>query len=277
MAFYDEAPERGLFGFPRRAGWKAVGALYTMGVLQGTYNANEETLITSWYTRQAGWCQDATDYSFIASVVLDPQAIPVERIRDERYLQGRVWSDGMPRLDIYGRWPVDVPQDYDLADLARTFDAATQPDVWLWALSDPVPQYRIDADLGERVALAGFDAPRQVAAGEALPLVLYWEPLAHFDQQYVVFAHIEVEGKNLWGQSDDLPACGCEPTVGWQPGQQVIDSHSVPVNPAAPPGEYPLLVGLYDPTTGERLPVVGSDANPSGNAVFLATVEIVSN
>jgi 4-amino-4-deoxy-L-arabinose transferase-like glycosyltransferase len=272
----DQLPRVGYFGFPHRSGWKAVGALYAQGVLQGSYGSNEEPLITSWYTRGAAWCPDGADYYFITSPIQDAVPIPVDDIRDEHYLLGRVSSDGHPMLEIYGRQPVDAPADYDLAELEGGLDAATQPDVWLWALRDPVPQYRVDARLGEQVLLLGLDAPRQVAAGGVQSLVLYWQALAPLDRDYNVFVHIEVEGDRIWGQSDGPPACGAEPTEEWQPGRTVVDGHSLMLDPAAPPGEYPLLVGLYDPMTGERVPVVGRDANPSGNAVYLGTVEVVA-
>jgi len=276
VVYGDTVPKGGVFGFPHRGGWKAIGALYAQGVLQGSYSANEEPLITSWYTRRAAWCRDDADYYFITSVIHDIENIPVARIREENSLWGRIWSEGRPVLEIYSRRPVSAPRDYQLAELEPAFDAVTQPDLSLWALEEPVPQHRLDALLGDRARLLGFDAPPQVVAGGALPLVLYWEPLASFDRHYNVFTHIEVEGEHIWGQSDGTPECGRSPTTEWQPGRVVIDSHSLPVDPATPPGEYPLLVGLYDPMTGERLPVVGRDVNPYGNAAFLGTVKVVT-
>jgi hypothetical protein len=47
---------------------------------------------------------------------------------------------------------------------------------------------------------------------------------------------------------------------GWLPGEVVTDVHSVPVAPDAPEGEYWLAVGMYDPATVVRLPLVdGAD------------------
>ena len=40
--------------------------------------------------------------------------------------------------------------------------------------------------------------------------------------------------------------------------------------------EYPLWVGLYDPMTGERVPVSGGDANARGDTVYLGTVRVVA-
>jgi hypothetical protein len=271
----DWEPSGGGFAFPHRGGWKAVGALYAQGVLQGSFRSNEEAITTSWYTRQAPWCGDSPDYYFISSVTHDRWDIHPNRVRRENNLFGKVWSDGEPILEIYTRNPVEAPVDYDLAELESIFDPATEPDVWLWALKDPVPQHRVDASLAESVSLMGFDAPRQVAAGEVFSTVLYWQPTTTLERYYNVFVHVEVEGEGIWGQSDEAPACGAESTRKWRPGEVVIDGHTLPIDPSTPPGEYPLLVGLYDPMTGERVSVRGRDANAWGNAVRLGTVQVV--
>jgi hypothetical protein len=278
ITFYDNHPPKGGggFGFPHRGGWKAVGTLYAQGVFQGSYGANEETLTSSWYVRQSPWCRDAADNYFITSVVHDIEDIPEKRIRHEMHLVGRVWSNGRPVLEIYGRQPSDNVRDYDLAELERAFDAAATPDVWLWALQTPVPQHSVDARLGERARLLGFDVSPQVTAGGVLSLNLYWQPEASFDRDYSVFVHVEVEGEHIWGQSDGTPACGSSPTMKWQAGEIIVDGHAVPVDPATPPGEYPLWVGLYDPLTGERVRVSGRDANARGDTVYLGTVRVVA-
>jgi hypothetical protein len=279
LTFYrDDHPPigGGGFGFPHRGGWKAIGALYAQGVLQGSYGANEETLTSSWYIRQTPWCRDAADYYFIASVIHDPESIPVDRVLQEMHTVGRIWSDGQPVLTIYGQQAVDSVEDYDLAALEDVFDAAATPDVWLWALKDPTPQHHTDARLADRVRLLGFDVSPEVMAGEVLSLNLYWQVEASFDRDYSVFAHVEVEGEDIWGQSDGIPACGSLPTTKWQPGEVIVDGHALLIDPATPPGEYPLLVGLYDAMTGERMRVSGGDANSRGDTVYLGTVRVVA-
>jgi hypothetical protein len=47
---------------------------------------------------------------------------------------------------------------------------------------------------------------------------------------------------------------------GWLPGEVVTDVHVVPIAPDAPAGEYWLAVGMYDPATVVRLPLInGAD------------------
>ena len=56
----------------------------------------------------------------------------------------------------------------------------------------------------------------------------------------------------------------------------IVDSRALLIDPDTPPGEYPLLVGLYDPLTGERMRVSGGDANERGDTVYLGTVRVIA-
>ncbi len=49
------------------------------------------------------------------------------------------------------------------------------------------------------------------------------------------------------------------PTDGWQAGEIVVDNHGLPIPAGAPPGDYRLIVALYDAETGVRLPIQEAD------------------
>jgi hypothetical protein len=54
----------------------------------------------------------------------------------------------------------------------------------------------------------------------------------------------------------------------------VTDAHVMPIEPGAPVGVCKVGVGLYHPSTGERLPVqVDGDPQPD-NALIITEVEI---
>jgi hypothetical protein len=72
-----------------------------------------------------------------------------------------------------------------------------------------------------------------------------------------VFTH--VEGERVWGQHDGLPASGLKPTDSWMAGEVVADRHSFVLDPAAPPGKYRLVVGMYDPASQARLAAFDQD------------------
>ena len=56
-----------------------------------------------------------------------------------------------------------------------------------------------------------------------------------------------------------VPQSGGLPTTTWVPGEVVVDAYEVPVASEADPGEYIVVVGMYDARTGQRLVV--TDAN----------------
>ena len=63
----------------------------------------------------------------------------------------------------------------------------------------------------------------------------------------------------VYGQHDAPPGFGTLATNQWSGGDLIRDSHRLVVADSAPPGQYTLIAGLYDPTTGERVLLAGSD------------------
>ena len=59
----------------------------------------------------------------------------------------------------------------------------------------------------------------------------------------------------LQGQHDSPPVDGSFPTDQWPTSLIIRDRHILTLDAAAPPAAYNLIVGLYDPNTGERLSV----------------------
>lgn len=95
-------------------------------------------------------------------------------------------------------------------------------------------------------------------AGGACALTLTWEGEQPVSAGYKVFVHAVDEGGQLVAQHDGIPGSGLRPTDSWQPGVEVQDRHGL-LLPATEPGRLQIRVGLYDPQTGERLPLVDGD------------------
>jgi hypothetical protein len=72
----------------------------------------------------------------------------------------------------------------------------------------------------------------------------------------------------LIAQADGTPS-GANPTSSWQPGEIVADQVNLSLAPDAAAGAYRLLLGYYDPATGERVAVGAPD-----NVVLLAEVVV---
>lgn len=140
-------------------------------------------------------------------------------------------------------------------------------------LAEPPMQNVLGADFGGVVRLLGYSLERdKVEAGDTLPLVLYWQAQAEMQTSYTVFIHLVDEEGRMVGQGDRLPAGGTYLTTEWPVGERVIDRQQVQVKADAPPGRRYLEIGLYDWTTGERLPVLDENGQPQDTRVTLGPV-----
>ena len=134
---------------------------------------------------------------------------------------------------------------------------------------------RLDVDLGTEISLLGYGIEeRQVRAGETLSVTLYWEAQSKPSADYTVFLHLAAPVGPPFAQHDGPPAAGTNPTSFWDIGEVVVDSRRLEVPPDLPPGEYPLVAGMYLLETGERLPHLGPDGTVKGDAVHLCTVKV---
>jgi 4-amino-4-deoxy-L-arabinose transferase-like glycosyltransferase len=271
-----DPPLFGFFGFPYRAGWKVINRLMEEGVIEGAYASNEEPQVAGWYTRGVArtYCP-APDWYLIAQDVQDQVPVPWEEIETSYYLWGEVLVGGEPKIGLYRRGipAVATPAAFhaEVEGHTRRFDAHTTPAAaTLLPSTDYVPAGHT---LGEAVRLLCYRLDAANAhPGGSLDLVLYWETLQPIETNFQVFSHL-YDG-TMWGQQDGTPGCGLQPTVFWDPGQVVQDEHTIPIASTTPAGDIPLLVGMYELITQERLPVRDPEGVPVGNAIPLTMVTV---
>jgi hypothetical protein len=140
-----------------------------------------------------------------------------------------------------------------------------QVEGWSRVFEAPQPQVEVNANFGDQATLVGLDAGgRQAVPGESLPIRLYWRAETEFDQDYTAFVHLIGPDGLLYGQVDQPPGAGAFPTSGWVGGEYITDEYTLPVAQDAPPGDYQLEIGMYDPNTGQRLPVSMPGCNSAG-------------
>lgn len=122
----------------------------------------------------------------------------------------------------------------------------------------------------------GLTPADRVEAGEALEVALCFEAQQRLAGDYTVFVHLlgaynpATDGP-VWAQDDSYPLEGGHPTSRWLAGETILDQHRLHVPPGAPSGTYQIEMGLYDASTGERLPVAGSPER----RILLGDVQIV--
>jgi hypothetical protein len=138
---------------------------------------------------------------------------------------------------------------------------------------------------GSAIVLEGFGLPHardvqrnspvvvSTRAGDTLDIDLCWSTRARPDASYTVFLHLLDPAGNILAQQDGEPRSGNYPTSVWDAGEFVSDERSVALPEVLRPGEYRLVAGLYELTSGERLRAEGSTETP--DAVELLTVRVL--
>jgi hypothetical protein len=149
--------------------------------------------------------------------------------------------------------------DIRLATRIRTFEP-------------PVLAHPTSISLGHspQLTLLGYEAALDsLKPGDSLELTLYWRAEAEMGTNYTVFTQLLDPANQVVAQVDRPPQGGAAPTTTWLPGEIVADPYHLPLPAGLPPGDYRLVTGMYDPVTGERLPVA-----LGGDFVALAEVKV---
>jgi hypothetical protein len=132
------------------------------------------------------------------------------------------------------------------------------------------PEHPLQVLWGNAISLQGYDLHQ---SAEMLELTIYWQAQRRMDTSYKFFVHLinPVTG-DIIAQDDAVPRRWTYPTTEWKRDEVVQDTISLPLDGG--PGQYHLMVGFYDPGTGERLPAYTADGERSpDDAVPLTTVQ----
>lgn len=164
---------------------------------------------------------------------------------------------------------------YDVMAGLYVIKDATVGDLTLWTLDSTTLPRRGDAAVLFRVKVVGSTTVRlgaplarlgnvadllsaEVEVPAATPgsnvrLRLVYRALGGLTTDLKEFVHLYSPELGLAGQVDTTPGAGLNPTSSWQSGEIVVEELVIPVSSEAAPGTYSLLVGYYDPVTGERV------------------------
>ena len=144
-----------------------------------------------------------------------------------------------------------------------------------WESDIPSGTTPIHATFEGGIRLMAARLPEGLEAGHETQVTLYWEAEVTQDEDITVFvALLGPDGARLTGH-DGMPMGGRYPTGAWQSGDRVPDIHPLALPEQLPPGTYEMTVGLYRPTTMERLPVVTSmGEQPPDRAIVLGSFTV---
>jgi len=147
----------------------------------------------------------------------------------------------------------------------------------VWRLNSPVGDYArawqvpagetarfqldraVAANFGDRAELIGVELPANAKPGDTVKMRLAFENRQVFGQLYKVFVHLRGLDNALVAQADRALCDLALNEADWRPGDVLVDEYKLTVPPDAQPGDYPVVIGFYQDTTGTRLPVVAAD------------------
>jgi 4-amino-4-deoxy-L-arabinose transferase-like glycosyltransferase len=154
--------------------------------------------------------------------------------------------------------------------------------------SEPAVSNSVNIVFGDKIVLSGYDlglgpqAPADpgwgdvvVQPGQPLPLTLRWSAADQISTNYAVFVHLLGADGHRYTQADGPPLAGIQPMTHWQQGEVLPDRRLLELPPDLPQGRYRLELGLYEPESGDRLPVSGSRCGMSADAISLDYVRVL--
>ena len=127
------------------------------------------------------------------------------------------------------------------------------------------PKWQTKAEFGDRLRLAEYSlSSLKATGGEALMLRLIWDIMTSTDNGYTVFIHLLDEQGRVVAQRDVPLMRDGHASGSWRAGDRVESHIGLRVPSNAKPGEYRLIMGVYEPQTGQRLPIAGKDHLDAG-------------
>lgn len=204
----------------------------------------------------------------VAYVIVDGQM--VDRMGSQMAAELGIHKVGDVQLEIG-----DYPSDWALG-----FVSPGMPCQWcvFRRLSATPAIEPVNYELGQSIRLFGYElSTDKFYPGGQIVVTLYWASQQPVATDYTIFTQLLGPDFQLHGQLDRQPLSGDWPTSRWQPGQKFVDKIELEVDPTAPPGQYVLLVGLYDVNTGQRLPATQNGTRLQDDAIRLITLTIPTN
>ncbi len=247
----------------------------------GGARAGAYAFLTGWgegLEQAADWLNAQPDITGVRVATTQPGALQ-PYMRDGA--QAVAASDRLPDhtgyLVVYVRstqglvWP-PFEQFYPAAAPLHVVQIHGVDYAWIYQAPPPITQSQ-PADFGDQIQLRGLSWDGVAKPGRPLALQLSWQVRAPPPTNYMLFAHlIGSDGRRV--AQADLPY----PTSGWRAGHYATTDLPLALPADVPAGTYRLVIGLYDPSNGQRLALhAGAPIDPAldgPDALVLTAVRV---
>jgi len=141
----------------------------------------------------------------------------------------------------------------------------------------PTAQHPVSANLGDLINVLGFDlvpdvAGKSLAIGQPVTVIVHLQARQTMDTNFSVFMHLIDAQDQIWGQHDAAAGGASHATSIWRAGEVVSTTLHVTLSPQTPATQVTAVLGLYDPSTAVRLPVLGQTTSSDRVLLFSASV-----
>ena len=203
----------------------------------------------------------------------DPSIEPLEealvqRIRPAAQAHRRLWFV-LYKGAVAANYELKYWLDTNLYPAAGWWQEDT---LYLLYLSPAEPLIAVPQDAlfepGIRLSEVAFTA--QARAGGEVAVRLTWQAVERPPASYKIFVHLYSPDGRLVAQHDSFPVNEMRPTDSWHPGETITDNHGL-ILPSDTPTRLLIVVGVYNPATGERL-LLGS----GGDTLTAGEIEVVA-
>lgn len=157
----------------------------------------------------------------------------------------------IPREQAAGRYTLLLATDAAEVSLA-TIDVDGVARVF----EPPAANSPLNVNFSDQILLYGWNVE---ADGDTLRVQIIWQAQTVMRENYKVFVHLVDATGEILAQRDAMPQANAYPTSLWLPGEYVVDSYELPLQP----GATALRIGLYNPADAARLQIADiGDAEP---------------
>ena len=130
-------------------------------------------------------------------------------------------------------------------------------------------------NLGDQMALVGYEVTDAIFGVGCPRLVLYWQALANMQEDYTVFVHILGDQGRIMAQDDSQPRKGTYSTSFWEVGEIIEDEHSLCLPRNLQAGRFDVVAGAYLLQTMHRLPLYDETGRHlPGDGITLTKLEL---
>jgi hypothetical protein len=139
----------------------------------------------------------------------------------------------------------------------------------------PRPSETIVARLGDGIALTRASlGTTKASRGATVPVDLQWQISRAPGKDLTTFVHLGDPTQAPLAQADAPALGGDYPSRFWDVGEVFDDRYELQLPTNIPGGRYPVHIGLYDPDTGQRLPLFVEGVRQPYDALLVGSIDV---